>query len=106
VEARLALQPQLTSLRVVSDKVLIERQIDAIERQIDHAVYELYGLDEAEIEIVEQPDLPLPEAAPVAGQEVESANAVRRNRTARAKKKSAPKRRKSAGGPGQKQIFD
>ncbi len=35
------------------DRELIQRQIDAADRQIDKLVYELYGLTEEEIEIVE-----------------------------------------------------
>jgi len=36
-----------------TDKQLYQRQIEAIDRQIDALVYELYGLTEEEIEIVE-----------------------------------------------------
>jgi hypothetical protein len=35
------------------DKELIERQISATDKQIDALVYELYGLTESEIRIVE-----------------------------------------------------
>jgi len=35
------------------DKIALQRQIDATDRQIDQLVYELYGLTEDEIEIVE-----------------------------------------------------
>jgi hypothetical protein len=35
------------------DKDLIQRQIDATDRQIDQLVYELYGLTDKEIKIVE-----------------------------------------------------
>ena len=35
------------------DKTHIQRQIDATDRQIDKLVYELYGLTEEEIAIVE-----------------------------------------------------
>ncbi len=37
-----------------NSKLLIERQIDATDRQIDTLVYELYGLTADEINIVEQ----------------------------------------------------
>jgi hypothetical protein len=37
----------------VSDKTAIERQIAAIDRQIDQLMYELCGLAEEEIRIVE-----------------------------------------------------
>ena len=36
-----------------SAKTLVQRQIDATDRQIDQLVYELYGLTEEEIAIVE-----------------------------------------------------
>jgi len=36
------------------EKVLIERQIDATDKQIDQLVYESYGLTEEEIKIVEE----------------------------------------------------
>ena len=32
---------------------MLQRQIDATDRQIDRLVYELYGLTDAEIQIVE-----------------------------------------------------
>lgn len=35
-------------------KTMLQRQIDAADRQIDALVYELYGLTGEEIEIVEQ----------------------------------------------------
>jgi type I restriction-modification system DNA methylase subunit len=54
VEAILGLRPQLVSARTASDKTLLQRQIDATDRQIDTLVYELYGLNEAEIKIVEE----------------------------------------------------
>lgn len=36
------------------DKELYERQIKIVDAQIDRRVYDLYGLTEEEIEIVEQ----------------------------------------------------
>jgi len=41
------------SARTGDEKTLIQRQIDATDRQIDRLVYDLYGLTEAEIAIVE-----------------------------------------------------
>ena len=38
---------------VVLDRVAVERQIDAADRQIDQLVHELHGLTEEEIKIVE-----------------------------------------------------
>jgi hypothetical protein len=37
-----------------SDRNLYKRQIDATDREIDRLVYELYGLTEKEIAVVEQ----------------------------------------------------
>jgi len=37
-----------------NEKVLIQRQIDAADKQIDQLVYEFYGLSEEEIRIVEE----------------------------------------------------
>jgi hypothetical protein len=37
----------------LSDTTSIQRQIDATDRQIDRLVYELYGLTEKEIPVVE-----------------------------------------------------
>jgi len=36
------------------EKTRIQRQIDATDHQIDHLVYELYGLTEKEVQIVEE----------------------------------------------------
>ncbi|MGH7773725.1 MAG: hypothetical protein ACREQA_15980 [Candidatus Binatia bacterium] len=36
-----------------NDKTSLQREIDATDRQIDQLVYELYGLTEEEIRIVE-----------------------------------------------------
>jgi hypothetical protein len=53
VETIQGLHQQLAKARTADDKTLIQRQIDATDRQIDRLVYELYGLNEAEIAIVE-----------------------------------------------------
>ncbi len=53
VEQMLALHKQLADARLEQDKTAIQRQIDATDRQIDALVYELYGLTEEEIAIVE-----------------------------------------------------
>ena len=39
--------------RMSREKTLIQRQIDATDKQIDQLVYDLYGLTEKEIKIVE-----------------------------------------------------
>jgi type IV secretory pathway protease TraF len=53
VERMLALHKQQAATTTGHDKTLIGRQIDATDRQIDRLVYELYGLTEEEIGIVE-----------------------------------------------------
>jgi len=37
-----------------SDRKLLQQKIDAIDKQIDRLMYELYGLSENEIKIVEE----------------------------------------------------
>ncbi|MCK4625308.1 MAG: N-6 DNA methylase, partial [Phycisphaerae bacterium] len=54
VESMLDLHKQLSAARAEHDKTLIQRQISATDEQIDKLVYELYGLTEEEIEIVEE----------------------------------------------------
>lgn len=53
VESMLKLHEQLAAAKTAHDKILIQRQIDATDRQIDALVYELYGLTDEEIRIVE-----------------------------------------------------
>lgn len=53
VDQMLALHKQLAAAKTGHDKTLIQRQIDATDRQIDRLVYELYGLTEEEVRIVE-----------------------------------------------------
>ena len=53
VEQMLALHKQFSNAKTGHDQTLIQRQIDAIDRQIDKLVYELYGLTEEEIAVVE-----------------------------------------------------
>ncbi|MBP8902895.1 MAG: hypothetical protein KBG41_09785, partial [Thiobacillaceae bacterium] len=53
VESMLKLHEQLAAATTAHDKTLIQRQIDATDRQIDTLVYELYGLTPAEIALVE-----------------------------------------------------
>ncbi|MBI2446942.1 MAG: Eco57I restriction-modification methylase domain-containing protein, partial [Candidatus Omnitrophica bacterium] len=54
VDQMLELHKQLASAKTDHDKTVIQRQIDATDRQIDLLVYELYGLTEDEIKIVEE----------------------------------------------------
>ena len=53
VETMLGLQKKLAAAKVPDEKTRVQRQIDSTDRQIDKLVYELYGLTEEEIEIVE-----------------------------------------------------
>ncbi len=53
VEHMISLHKQLTAAKTPQDQTVIQRQIDATDRQIDQLVYELYGLTEEEIRIVE-----------------------------------------------------
>jgi hypothetical protein len=53
VEQMLALHTQLAAARTPQEKTALERQITATDTQIDRLVYDLYGLTEDEIRIVE-----------------------------------------------------
>lgn len=53
VEQMLSLQKQLAVAKTPQEQTMLQRQIDATDRQIDRFVYELYGLTDAEIQIVE-----------------------------------------------------
>ncbi len=53
VETMLTLHKQSAHAKTGHDKDVIQRQTDATDRQIDTLVYELYGLTEEEIRIVE-----------------------------------------------------
>jgi hypothetical protein len=53
VERMLELHKQLAAAKTGHDKTNIQRQIDATDAQIDKLVYELYGLTDEEIKIVE-----------------------------------------------------
>jgi hypothetical protein len=55
VDQMLALHKQLVEAKTPHDKTTLQRQIDATDHQIDQLVYELYGLTEEEIAIVERP---------------------------------------------------
>jgi hypothetical protein len=54
VERMLALHQQLTAAKMPNEKTHFQRQIEATDREIDRLVYELYGLTEEEILIVEE----------------------------------------------------
>ena len=53
VEKMLALHQQLAAAKTPQDTNLLQRQIDATDRQIDQLVYALYGLTDDEIALVE-----------------------------------------------------
>ncbi|MBU0717399.1 MAG: N-6 DNA methylase, partial [Planctomycetes bacterium] len=54
VRQMLGLHKQLATAKTAHAKTAIQRQIDATDRQIDQLVYELYGLTDDEIRIVEE----------------------------------------------------
>jgi type I restriction-modification system DNA methylase subunit len=54
VEQLLTLHKQSAATKTPDDKTRLQRQIDATDQQIDLLVYDLYGLTEKEIQIVEQ----------------------------------------------------
>ena len=54
VERILALHKQLVVAQISQEKTIIQRQIEATDRQIDQLVYELYGLTEEETKLVEE----------------------------------------------------
>jgi hypothetical protein len=56
VDAMLALNRHLAAAQTAHDKTAIQRQIDATDNQIDRLVYELYGLNNEEIKMIERVD--------------------------------------------------
>ena len=54
VERMLELHERLAEARIERERTVIGHQISATDRQIDNLVYELYGLTEEEIQIVEE----------------------------------------------------
>jgi type I restriction-modification system DNA methylase subunit len=54
VEQMQTFHKQLPAAKTPDDKTRLQRLINATDHQIDHLVYELYGLTEKEIQIVEQ----------------------------------------------------
>jgi hypothetical protein len=53
VNQMLSLHKQLAAAKTPQDQIVLKRQIDAADRQIDQIVYQLYSLTDAEIQIVE-----------------------------------------------------
>jgi hypothetical protein len=54
VEQMLSLYKQSAATKIPDEKTRIQRQIDATDHQIDRLVFELYGLTDKEIRIVEE----------------------------------------------------
>ena len=54
VQTMLDLHKQLAAVKTSHEKSLIQRQINATDKQIDQLVYELYNLTDKEIRIVEE----------------------------------------------------
>ncbi|HNB58221.1 MAG TPA: hypothetical protein PKV06_14705, partial [bacterium] len=53
VEQMLSTKEKLASAKLESERDRLEMMCEALDRQIDDAVYQLYGLTEEEIKIVE-----------------------------------------------------
>jgi hypothetical protein len=53
VEQMLEIQKKYHSVKLENEKKMFKKQIDILDNQIDQLVYELYGLTEEEIKIVE-----------------------------------------------------
>jgi hypothetical protein len=53
VERMLGLHEQLGRVKTPNERVMLERQVEAVDGQIDALVYELYGLTEEEVRVVE-----------------------------------------------------
>ncbi len=54
VEQMLTLNKQLAAAKAPQTQTVLQRRIDATDKQIDELVYQLYGLTAAEIDIVEK----------------------------------------------------
>jgi hypothetical protein len=50
----LSLHQRLPAAKSAHDKTVLQRDIDATDREIDRLVYQLYGLTEEEIKTVEE----------------------------------------------------
>jgi hypothetical protein len=57
IEPMLKMHEELAEAKTDHERTAIQRQIDATDKQIDQLVYELYGLTEEEIGIVEGKEL-------------------------------------------------
>jgi hypothetical protein len=52
-EQMLSFNEQLANVKTPDEKTRLQRHVDATDQQIDRLVYELYGLTENEIQIIE-----------------------------------------------------
>jgi hypothetical protein len=50
----LKLQKHFSTAKTESEKLMFRRQIEATDHEVDHLVYELYGLTEEEIKMIEE----------------------------------------------------
>jgi hypothetical protein len=53
VDRMLSLHKQRANAKIPTEVILLQRQIESTDAQIDALVYELYGLTEEEIRLVE-----------------------------------------------------
>jgi len=53
VERMLTLHKEKAAVRLTTEKTMLQTQIEATDTQIDMLVYELYGLTDDEIKVVE-----------------------------------------------------
>jgi hypothetical protein len=53
VEQMLTLNKQLTAAKIPHEQETLKRQVEATDKQIDKLVYELYGLIDEEVKIIE-----------------------------------------------------
>lgn len=54
VEEIIALHKLITNTKIPHEKESLQRQIDSTDKQIDQLVYQIYGLTDEEIRIVEE----------------------------------------------------
>ncbi len=54
VDQMLVLQDRVQSAKTTHERIALSRQIEATDGEIDRLVYELYGLSDEEIRIVEE----------------------------------------------------
>src|SRR5260370_41933908 len=60
VDSMLGLHKQLAAAKSAAQKGILQRQIEATDRQIDQLVYQLYGLTDDEVALIEGRENPQP----------------------------------------------